>query len=539
VIERELRVQARRRATYYSRLGWGLAAVLMLAFLVAVAGDKMQDGAYLFTILHTSLAAMLLLVSPIVAADSISRERREGTLGLLLLTPLKPRQIVAGKFVSHALRLFYFWLMMLPFLTLPTLLGGIPWSQVLLSSALLLTVIIIGLGAGMMASAISVHFGAALVLALVFAALANQTIITMLSSAPYLAPTHNVDYEIPLSARLIFFASFLLFFPLNYLEFFQNILPTTRHLPEFLSVGLIFISILFLLHAFYFCTARLAWACELKIETAAQAAFRRKFLTPVLWKKTFRRSMARRLDKNPFIWLEYRTAWARAARWGALLLVVGADAALLTVDANLESFLQIQLYMLYVIAIVQAFKSANSFQYEKENGAFELILVTPMTEAKLVAGRLRAVASYFFPITLSLAVLTLVGLYWNRWQLPIEEPTEAIMILTFWLSLASGPAAGLFFALLSRNFLTAVAWTAGFVFFGPPLLWSAFMGILWTAAHQYDNSIAIILEHAIQNHWRSTVIVATLLYHLALIYCSRKAAIRLFQRRAFANQKPA
>ena len=41
---------------------------------------------------------------PLLVADCLSRERREGTLGLLFLTPLTANDIVIAKGLSHGLR---------------------------------------------------------------------------------------------------------------------------------------------------------------------------------------------------------------------------------------------------------------------------------------------------------------------------------------------------------------------------------------------------------------------------------------------------
>ena len=58
-------------------------------------------------------------------ADSLSAEKREGTLGLLFLTDLKGYDVVLGKFFASSLTSFYALLAMIPALAIPVLLGGV------------------------------------------------------------------------------------------------------------------------------------------------------------------------------------------------------------------------------------------------------------------------------------------------------------------------------------------------------------------------------------------------------------------------------
>src|SRR5512144_1529982 len=97
VIQRELAASARQIATYTSRTA-GAATLLAVCMYV---GLKYQFavglGAFLFAQLHVALQAAIWLSVPMLMADCISRERREGTLPLLALTALRPRDIVIAK----------------------------------------------------------------------------------------------------------------------------------------------------------------------------------------------------------------------------------------------------------------------------------------------------------------------------------------------------------------------------------------------------------------------------------------------------------
>src|SRR5205807_802010 len=95
VIVRELQAEARRPFTYWMRvLGAGL---LLSAAAYFFSGPSPRGGGVLFARLHAILLCSIWVLVPLVMADCISRERREGTLGLLLLTPLTARNIVVAK----------------------------------------------------------------------------------------------------------------------------------------------------------------------------------------------------------------------------------------------------------------------------------------------------------------------------------------------------------------------------------------------------------------------------------------------------------
>jgi len=109
------------------------------------------------TILVRDMAWLLfpaVLFLGLLSADSISRERREGTLGLLLLTDLNPRQIVYGKLVSCGLTSFLVLLGALPALMVPVLAGGVRGEEAAIIGLGLLNALFVSLAAGLWVSAV-------------------------------------------------------------------------------------------------------------------------------------------------------------------------------------------------------------------------------------------------------------------------------------------------------------------------------------------------------------------------------------------------
>src|SRR6266478_5190310 len=153
VIERELRTCARQPFTYYLR-ALGVAALMLACFLFGMQhGFGPTLGSKLFSSLHFTLFCAIWLLVPLLTADCLSRERREGTLGLLFLTRLRATDIVTAKCLAHGLRALTLWLAALPVLTIPFLLGGVSWIEALLSVAINFSAICWALAAGLLASA--------------------------------------------------------------------------------------------------------------------------------------------------------------------------------------------------------------------------------------------------------------------------------------------------------------------------------------------------------------------------------------------------
>lgn len=122
VIVRELRSASRAPFTYWLRL-LGAGAVCAAALSEIAMGE--DQGDHLFQALSVTISFAIWLLVPLITADCLSRERREGTLGLLFLTPLTPVQIVVAKLLIQTLRAFSLALAILPVLVLPVLIGGV------------------------------------------------------------------------------------------------------------------------------------------------------------------------------------------------------------------------------------------------------------------------------------------------------------------------------------------------------------------------------------------------------------------------------
>src|ERR1019366_9437749 len=167
LVERELRAGARRPLFYWLRgllaLATGFQGYELLnhfaiapppraALMVMAPPGPTITGA---TVLHQMswLLFLATLLMGLVSADSITRERREGTLGLLLLTDLTPGEIVWGKMLSCGLTCFLVLLGSLPALMFPVLAGGVTGSEAALIGLGLVNTLFVVLTAGLWMSA--------------------------------------------------------------------------------------------------------------------------------------------------------------------------------------------------------------------------------------------------------------------------------------------------------------------------------------------------------------------------------------------------
>src|SRR5260221_11497484 len=134
LVTRELQAEAGRPFNYWLRaLGAGsVLAAFMLTSLNLQAAPA-QHGAALFMALNSALSIAIWILVPVLTADCISREKRDGTLGLLFLTPLTAGDIIIAKVLIHGLRAATLIVAALPLLGLPLILDGVGWRCSVLS----------------------------------------------------------------------------------------------------------------------------------------------------------------------------------------------------------------------------------------------------------------------------------------------------------------------------------------------------------------------------------------------------------------------
>ena len=158
VVERELRVAARRPVTFRVRF-WAVLGMLgVLGWIMVESSSTFrgtnpsQAGRQLLQPLSMLAFIFAISIGVIATSDSVSEEKREGTLGLLFLTDLKGYDVILGKLVAHSINAFYALVAILPILGMPLLMGGVTLTQFLKLIVALITAVVLSLSAGIFVS---------------------------------------------------------------------------------------------------------------------------------------------------------------------------------------------------------------------------------------------------------------------------------------------------------------------------------------------------------------------------------------------------
>jgi ABC-type transport system involved in multi-copper enzyme maturation permease subunit len=474
VIERELRAAARQPFTYYLRL-LGVTALLVAAVLFGVNhGFGSNRGGAMFGNLHSALFLAIWVLVPLLTADCLSRERREGTLGLLFLTPLRASGIVIAKGLAQGLRAVSLALAVLPVLTIPFLLGGVSWNQAVLSVLMNFSAMCWALSAGLLASAWNRTWTRALLGSAVLALCAALALSA--AAGVFLFPAFNRRaamggfYPSPLYAVLAgggFITNGLGMWP-TYLRLASGsqLLWAAGKLSGF--------SLLVLAAAVLVAGAKTARVWQDAPASARQIWFQATFCRPILWVAFLRRWMRWKLEHNPIGWLGQRTWSGRLVTWGWFAVIVSLYSAVLTDRDFFRGYSSTQRAIAWSLAVTIGLSAAGSFQRERETGVLELLLVSPLGESAIIWGRLRGLWGQFLP-----AVALLLGI-WLYFSSLFENHADGGVILFHAATFLALPMVGLYFSLRCRGFIGAFLWTMAVGLLVPMGL-SLMFGFVWWA----------------------------------------------------------
>jgi hypothetical protein len=128
LVQRELRVALRSPFAYRLRMAVGGGAMGLTVWVILV-WSGWSAGASFGRMLLMGLTGLgfagAALAGMLLCADCVSRERREGTLGLLFLTDLQSADVVFGKLAAKALLPLYALMAAFPAVAVCILFGGV------------------------------------------------------------------------------------------------------------------------------------------------------------------------------------------------------------------------------------------------------------------------------------------------------------------------------------------------------------------------------------------------------------------------------
>lgn len=460
VVTRELAVQARRKSTYWLRvLASLIAGFLMLWLLVitAASAPSTGQGRALFTVLGILAFVYCLIVGALVTSDSMSSEKRDGTLGLLFLTDLKGYDVVFGKLASSSLHAVYGLIAVMPMMSLALLFGGVSATELARTFLVLGNTLFLSLSAGIFVSSISRNerkaaFGSLLiVLAVVFGPY---------PLAHYL-PDQIPGWELPVRIR----ESILSASPIYAFRWLWSGPGMRAGVAEFYGSLL--------------ATQIVGWVCLMLACIAAPRVWRDRAAgrRQVEWKEMWRnlahgnreaRAIRRRrmLDRSPFLWLcnqhHNREAWA-------LILPMAGLAAWIYVGYR-QVFFEAVWFLLIVTAVLLkvwiAAEVCSRWIEDRRSGALELLLSAPVGPTDLIRGQSLALRHQFgaaIAVVLGASMLLWGSAAygpWRDWAVYDRQRSWLLaMVIVFFADIAALRWVGTWQGLTARGLNRAIAGT--------------------------------------------------------------------------------
>ena len=387
IVERELRVAARRHSTYWVRLVLALAAVVIGFFLYLA--HALTPGPVLAQQIFLGLGILALLYCLASGrrstADCLSEEKREGTLGLLFLTDLKGYDVVLGKLVATSVNAFYGLLAILPVLAIPLLIGGVTNGEFWRTVLVLVNTFLFSLTIGVFASVLSRDARQAMGINLLLLLSLTAIPPAAAAGASYLNPSHRTVHPLFFSCPVY---SYWLCFDTNYRwgwEYFWLSLGVTHALT-------------WLLAAFSSWRVPHSWQDRESGKGEARwADTRRNWVYGNAGQRKALRT--RLLEVNPFCWLSSRARFKPAGVWIVLGFVV-CWWLYMRVVVHLpwaeESFsLTTALILNSVLKLWIGIEACQRLAEEQKIGSLELLLSTPLSERGILRGQFLALKRQF------------------------------------------------------------------------------------------------------------------------------------------------
>lgn len=418
VVEREMRTAARQTRTWWWRFLTVAAAFGFFLFALLTVGNAApanRVGTEVFTALSVFGMIYALVSGPLATADCLGRERREGTLGLLFLTHLRAHDVVLGKMASASLDMLLGLGAAVPFVAVPFLLGGLSLSTFFYVSAALVNLMVMSLALGACASAIFASARAALALSL-------GLLLFMTFGLPLLGEICGDIHPSSEFAPVVYALC-----PLYTMDRCWSAATRPPGWQFWLNMGC--------LHLFAWGCIAFACCRTARSWRDLPAAPARARLAEWLgrWRRGSRRRRAswkaRMLGRNPIAWLEGRDRTQPIA----LAVLVGLTFAGFLISAMIagtdtadEGVIILFAFIAHnVLCLWVAIQAPRRLGDDRQSGALELLLSTPLPPRQIVQGTMRILRRRFGLALLALmlldAMLVASYLYFGRGYSPLES----------------------------------------------------------------------------------------------------------------------
>ncbi len=424
-------------------------------------GQFEKDGTPLLAMMNVLVVASIWLLAPFLTADCLSTERRQGTLGILLLTPMRAIDVVRAKWVVHGWQAAWLFLAGLPVLMIPFLAGGVGWVDGVYVTLIDASILVMALTAGMVASSLwngprAVLIGAA-ALSLVLAGVLSVAwavgvglggmmaigvaAVELASFQSEVAATWVQGIGILRDSRHAWFAFQRTPGPLRLLEGVAGLVAT------------LFSSALLLRFVAHRVTASVRDGDVIgKSSAVAKESMPREGVS--VWRNRMLEMIRRR---NPFLWVELRT-WRGHVVPGlcvGILFPWEIGRSLAGVSLSPSGMIGAPVW---VFAGILALAATSCLSEERASGSLEFLLTVPRGARRLARGKFTGLALQALPaliLVLSIEISLLRGISWDPvpWWVSAGEFLFVALGLAGRLALAL--TAGAYLGLRIRNLVVA------------------------------------------------------------------------------------
>lgn len=484
VIQRELRAGSRRPITYWGRFFAAAAGV----FALWQTAQTVKDGRQLFFV--TAIVASTLCVLDAIrrAAASISEEKVEGTLGLLILTPLSGAELLFGKFFAVALASMPLALAVVPVFGVCVLLGGISAGEFVrltlaLAHALTISIFIGIFVSSNLRSSLSGMFLTVVMIGLLCVMSAPLLAFGIINPLAPIATIPDLTYRA--SPRLFWISlsiSQATVFGLLWL-YGRRFAHRWRHDQEFEIP---------------------AYESSTPATAVPQTTFNAQLhSSPFAYRSLY---SPRWFSGNPIEWLTLREMSMHS---GDLVLIIGA------IVCAIFSFTPISLFYSFLFSagllIFMCIASSRTFAVARQSNSMELLITTPLGVEGMIKGHVAALQKIFFiPSVIMVATFTVylaIGtirneIIYRRFNLTSSAGFAWYSLVGFALALLATPWIGMWMGLRCKTPARAALATITLVLilprFGGCILIDPFYFVIaWAVARDrvYSDFHQLILHH--------------------------------------------
>lgn len=492
VVAREMGVLARRKSMYWSRWVTAVLALLVMLWLLAVSSSQVsfaQLGRSIFTILSSLCFTFAVLVGMQATSDSVSEEKREGTLGLLFLTDLNGIDVIAGKLAVSSMHAVLVLIGVIPMMSLSLLLGGVTLSEFGLSALVLLNTMFLSLSLGVCVSCFSKNERKAMVGTFV-----GLFVIVL---GPFIVGILLRSY-LGFSEELLAISPLYAFGSLHAIPVRMMIGPAG---PSFFWYSLAFTFVL----AWCFLGVA-AWVLPKFVNDLPALRFERvrNFVDNFVYGRIEQRKRHRAelLDRNAFLWLASRERVKTKYAWGIIAFFLGLYLWIALQFENMLFDLAVGAALMMLIHLVfkiwLASEVCSRLIEDRRSGALELLLSTPLSVREIAHGQSAALGRIFLkPIIFLLAMEALFilgGMNEYRQQASKQERLLVFgtLIGTFLLDLWALKWVGLWLSMSAKSMERVLITTIVRVLLLPWLIFAVLSGLRMLNSGQGDSVGAVV-----------------------------------------------